>query len=371
MLIGFDYDSKNNNDGMGTASRALCESLEKRCDIKIIYVLNTDNKKTLRFYISKIQKKIIRILSKSYFDNYFERYQLSKIIKDKKIDIYHTLGGTLPDKSNCITIQTCYDISYYYDKNYLPANLVNYYEKFVKKSAFIATHIVAASNSTKMDLIKIWKIPESKISVIHLGVDINKFKLRKISNNSFKNITGINFKYLLFVGNLNTRKNGLRLIQSFQLIYHKAPNLKLLFVGSSGNEECKMRDLVNEFNLVDRVLFLGRVSDDMLISFYQNAEVFCYPSLHEGFGLPILEAMAAGTPVLTSNNSSMSEISGDAAILVDPYDIHSIADGIIKALLHRNSLVAKGFKNVKNYTWDFSADKLVNLYIKLIKNNSI
>jgi glycosyltransferase involved in cell wall biosynthesis len=132
-----------------------------------------------------------------------------------------------------------------------------------------------------------------------------------------------------------------------------------------------MKLLVNQLNLVSKVLFLGRVDDDTLISYYQNAEVFCYPSTHEGFGLPILEAMAAGTPVLTSNTSSMREISGNAAILVDPLSINSIADGIIKALRNRDNLIKQGLEHVTGFTWDISAEKLLKLYQLLLSRKSV
>jgi glycosyltransferase involved in cell wall biosynthesis len=372
MRIGIDIDARKNIDGMGTVARSLIDHLEKRGDIKIIHVSDDFNNNSffVRFLI-KAQKKVMRLFSGSYFDTYFEWQLLPKIIKEKKIHIYHTLGGTLPKKPSCITIQTCYDLSYHYDDRYLPIELVNYYEKFVRKSALTATHVIAISQSTKTDLINIWKIPAHKISVIYLGVDINKFSTRKFSVNLFKEKTGINFKYLLFVGNLNSRKNGIRLIKSFHIIADQFPYLKLIIIGSSGDQESGMKMIVSQFNLENKVLFFGRVDSDLLVGYYQNAEVFCYPSIHEGFGLPILEAMAAGTPVLTSNTSSMCEISGNAAVLVNPFDINSIADGIIEAMSNREKLISRGLQHVKAYTWDFSAEKLVKLYQLLLSAKSI
>jgi glycosyltransferase involved in cell wall biosynthesis len=371
LRIGIDADLLQNNDGMGTTARSLLKSLCTNKEIEVIHISNENiNNNFFKKIIIKVQKKLMRIISNSYFDTHFENYLLPKIIRDKNIHIYHTLGGTLPKLTNCITVQTCYDISYHYDKDYLSTDLVNYYEKFVRKSALTATHVVTISESTKKDLMDIWKIPGDKISVIHLGVDIHKFSSRKIAKDVFRLRAGINFKYLLFVGNLNSRKNGLRLIESFNIITDQLPHLKLLIIGSPGELEPKMRLLVNQLNLVSKVLFLGRVDDDTLISYYQNAEVFCYPSKHEGFGLPILEAMAAGTPVLTSNSSSMREISGNAAVLVDPLSIISIADGIINALRNRDNLIKRGLEHVTDFTWENSAKKLFNLYQLLLSGKS-
>lgn len=370
IRIGIDVDAKNNYDGMGATAKSLLPILEKKQGIELIHLASSDNYTNFIFkYLIEFHKKIIRTLSGSYFDAYFESVVLPKLIRQKNIQIYHSLGSIVPQKTNCITIQTCYDISYYYEKNYLSTSLINYYEKFVKKSALSATHTVAVSESTKNDLINLWEIPESKISVIHLGVDIKKYSIKKISNKYFNSITGVNYKYLLFVGNLNSRKNGIRLIKSFHLIASKYPLLKLIFIGSPGNDEINLKKLVTELNLQDRVLFLGRVSCDILVAYYQYAEVFCYPSLHEGFGLPILESMAAGTPVLTSDSISMKEIAGNSAILVDPYDVFSIADGIERALENRFEYIAKGSKHVNDYTWDLSAEKLLKLYQLLLHKN--
>jgi glycosyltransferase involved in cell wall biosynthesis len=288
---------------------------------------------------------------------------LPKYISRDELDIYHSIGSIIPKKTAWITIQTCLDLAFYYHPNYLPVQLIRYYNKFVKVSAENANHIVAISESTKNDLIKIWNIPENKITTIHLGVDIEKYSNSTMSKDEFQLLTGVSSEYILFVGNLIARKNVIRLLKVFSHVVTIFPELKLVIVGSSGVEENKLKILVAELKLENKILLMGRVTIDILFAYYQNVKVFCYPFLYEGFGLPILKAMAAGTPVLTSNTRSMSEISGESAVLIDPLDIASISEGIVNVMNRRDELVAKGFEHVRGYTWKITAEKIFNFIL--------
>jgi glycosyltransferase involved in cell wall biosynthesis len=330
------------------------------------YADDANRQNILKKYIRRIVQKLIRFKTKTYFDPLYEWFILPKYINRDGLDIYHSIGSIVPKKSACITVQTCLDLAFHYYPYYLPATLLRYYNNFVKVSTQNANHVVAISESTKNDLIKIWNIPENKITTIHLGVDIEKYSKRTMSKDDFQVLAGVSSEYLLFVGNLNPRKNVIRLVKAFSHITTIFPDLKLVLVGSHGEEEKNVRILVGDLKLERKILLAGRVNIDILVAYYQNARAFCYPSLYEGFGLPILEAMAAGTPVLTSNTSSMSEISGEAAVLIDPLDIASISEGIVNVLNRKDELVAKGFENVKGYTWEITAKKTFNLYKKLM-----
>lgn len=362
-----DIDSSNNKDGTGTFSSNLIGALKKNHEVDLFFYPDDANKQFfIKKYARRFIQKLIRLKTKTYFDPFYEWFILPKYISRDGLDIYHSIGSIVPKKAACITIQTCLDLAFYYHPHYLPTPLIRYYNKFVKASVENANHIIAISESTKNDLIKIWNIPENKITTIHLGVDIEKYSNRTMSKDEFQVLTGVFSEYLLFVGNLNARKNVIRLVKAFSHVVTIFPELKLVLVGSSGEEENKLRILVGELKLENKILLMGRVTIDILVAYYQNAKVFCYPSLYEGFGLPILEAMAAGTPVLTSNTSSMSEISGEAAVLIDPLDIVSISEGIVNVLNRRDELVAKGFEHVRGYTWEITAEKTFNLYKKLM-----
>jgi hypothetical protein len=367
MRVGVDIDGLKNKDGTGIFSSNLIGALKKNHEVELFFYEDDANEQFfLKKYIRRFIQKLIRFITKTYFDPFYEWFILPKYISRDELDIYHSIGSIVPKKAACITIQTCLDLAFYYHPNYLPVQLIRYYNKFVKVSAENANHIVAISESTKNDLIKIWNIPENKITTIHLGVDIEKYSNRTMSKDEFQLLTGVSSEYILFVGNLNARKNVIRLVQAFSHVVTIFPELKLVIVGSSGVEENKIKILVAELKLENKILLMGRVTIDILVAYYQNAKVFCYPSLYEGFGLPILEAMAAGTPVLTSNTSSMSEISGEAAVLIDPLDIVSISEGIVNVLNRSDELVAKGFEHVRGYTWEITAEKTFNLYKKLL-----
>ncbi len=367
MRVGIDIESANNKDGTGVFSSNLIGALKKNHEVDLFFYADDTNKQPfLKKFIRRLIQKVIRFKTGAYFDPFYEWFILPKHINRDGLDIYHSIGSIVPKKATCITIQTCLDLAFYYHPDCLPDSLVRYYNKFVKVSAQNANHIVAISESTKNDLIKIWNIPENKITTIHLGVDIERYSKRIMSKDDFQMLTGMSSEYLLFVGNLNARKNVIRLVKAFSHIATMFPELKLVLVGSSGKEEEKLRILVDDLKLEERILLVGRVNIDILVAYYQNARAFCYPSLYEGFGLPILEAMAAGTPVLTSNTSSMSEISGEAAVLIDPLDIASISEGIRSVLKRKDELVAKGFEHVKGYTWEITAEKTFSLYKKLV-----
>lgn len=367
MRVGVDIDSSKNKDGTGVFFSNFIGALEKNHEVDLFFYADDVNRQNiLKKYIRRIVQKLVRFKTKTYFDPLYEWFILPKYINRDGLDIYHSIGSIVPKKAACITVQTCLDLAFHYYPDYLPATLIRYYNNFVKVSTQNANHVVAISESTKNDLIKIWNIPENKITTIHLGVDIEKYSKRTMSKDDFQILTGVSSEYLLFVGNLNARKNVIRLVQAFSHITTIFPDLKLVLVGSYGEEEKKVRILIYDLKLERKIVLAGRVTTNILVAYYQNARAFCYPSLYEGFGLPILEAMAAGTPVLTSNSSSMSEISGEAAVLVDPLDIASISEGIVNILDRKDELVAKGFEHVKGYTWEITAEKTFNLYKKLM-----
>ncbi len=176
---------------------------------------------------------------------------------------------------------------------------------------------------------------------------------------------GLSGEYLLFVGTLEPRKNLARLVAALETLGDSVP--QLVVVGATGWGDIKVASSINEKSIIStRVKFLGFVEADDLGALYSNASAFCYPSLMEGFGLPILEAMSCGAPVVTSRGSSTQEVAGNAAMLVDPLDLSSIADGVINALGQRDTLVELGRKRVAEMTWNQSALRTASIYDQVI-----
>jgi glycosyltransferase involved in cell wall biosynthesis len=229
-----------------------------------------------------------------------------------------------------------------------------------------ATRICTVSNEEKNRLIKYgYKINSNDIKVIYHGVD-EKYKpiecYSKDTLDRIRNKYNLPDKYLLFVGRLNIRKNIYHLIQSIPCIKDK--NISLVVVGDKNWKMFDLDKLVRKIDIKERIIFTGSINDDDLACIYALAKIFCFPSYAEGFGLPPLEAMAAGIPVIVSKNTSMPEICGEAGNYVDPNSIDNITD-MINNLLYDKILSNKkrkiGIQRSKEFTWRHSAETLLQL----------
>jgi glycosyltransferase involved in cell wall biosynthesis len=241
---------------------------------------------------------------------------------------------------------------------------------FLKFALNRAIKIITISENSKQDLIKIFKIESKKISVVYPAVSSNFFSIE----NNFKEILkkyNLKKDFILFVGTLEPRKNIVRLIEAYYNLISNfkipIPNLKLVIVGKRGWCWQEIFDKVKKLNLEKKVIFLDYVPSKDLPYLYRKALCFVYPSLYEGFGLPVLEAMACGCPVITSNISSLSEVA-EAAILIDPYDTNEITNALKKVLTDLNfsqELKEKGFKLVQKFSWQKSAQKILEIFHKI------
>lgn len=234
-----------------------------------------------------------------------------------------------------------------------------------------ATKIIAVSESTKRDLVKKAGLPSEKISVIY--EDIDKKVFRKLSIDILRDILNKyklrRKKYFLFVGTVQPRKNLERLIASFKqfLDRQQGEEISLVLVGQKGWQSENIYKLAQQDSLAGKVRFLGRVPDEDLAGLYGGAIALTYPSLFEGFGLPILEASSCGCPVITSNTSSMPEVAGRAGILVDPLNSEEITEAMLKLYtndIFRNNLIDKGYINLKRFDWEKTARETVKILIE-------
>lgn len=231
-----------------------------------------------------------------------------------------------------------------------------------------ATKIIAVSKATKEDLVKRLGIEEKKIEVVYEGFNSDLYK--PLKNDLLFPILNRyvieNSNYFLFVGTVQPRKNLARIITSFAKVIHqytKNPPVNksrlgqspdLVIVGSKGWLSEEIYALPGKLGVEDKVKFLGYVPDEDMPGLYSGAKALIFPSLFEGFGLPILEAQACGCPVITSNLSSMAEIAGSSALLVDPYSTDDIVEGIDKISNQetRSKIIKAGFENIKRFSWE-------------------
>jgi glycosyltransferase involved in cell wall biosynthesis len=235
----------------------------------------------------------------------------------------------------------------------------------LKRTLYGADKIITDSKSTKNDLINYFEISDEKIKVIPLGVD-EKFKpMDPEKVVEFKINHNLDFPFLLYVGTLEPRKNIPTLIKAFSKLKSRNLNYKLVIAGKKGWKYNTIFNTIDDLNLQNDVVFTGYISDDDLPLLYNAADVFVYPSIYEGFGLPPLEAMACGTPVITSNTSSLPEVVGDAGILLDPMDIDGFANLIYAILFDeelRLTIVKKGLERSKMFNWGKCARETLSVY---------
>ena len=281
--------------------------------------------------------------------------KFSKKIPDVLFVPAHTIPLFNPKKS----VVTVHDIGF----EHLPAayHWANkFYHKFIIH--FIksfATRIIAVSRFTKEDLVKTYEIPEEKISVVYNGYDSEGYKPVVDAAARLKIKYGFDFPFVLFIGRLEGKKNICRLVEAFIAFKQKYPmdKRKLILVGKSGidKELDKAKEKIAFTGSQGEVIFPGWVAQEDLPLFLSAADVFFFPSLFEGFGIPVVEAMACGCPVICSKTTSLPEVTGEAALMFDPLNVAEMAARLEQVLLNESvaeSLREKGFQRAKDFSWE-------------------
>jgi glycosyltransferase involved in cell wall biosynthesis len=288
------------------------------------------------------------------------------------MDLFHSPDFVLPPISQKVpTLLTVHDLSFIHFPETFTENLVSYLNRIVPWSINRATHILADSKSTKNDLIRFWSVPEDKITVLYSGVS-RGFK----PVTSIKEIRRVRKKYklgdgpyLLSVGTVQPRKNYGMLIKAFREVADKYDH-NLIIVGGMGWMHEPILEEVSKQRLEGRVRFLGYINDRDLPALYSAATLFALPSLYEGFGLPILEAMACGVPVIASDSSCFPEVVGEAGLLLPADDVEAWSNALVEMIedmSRRMKLVGAGFLRARRFSWPSAARDLLTVYGNLLE----
>lgn len=286
-------------------------------------------------------------------------------------DVFFTPSHYAPRISPVPTVISIMDLSYIHFPKLFAKHDLYQLRNWTKYSALQATKIFTISNASKNDILKVYHKHPSDVMVTYLGIKEGaRFTSRTANMNKeeLEKKFGITGKYVLFVGTLQPRKNIVRLIEAFSLVLDKSP--QLVVIGKKGWLYEEILAAPKKFGVEERVIFLDFVTDDDLPSLYHHAEVFVLPSLYEGFGLPVLEAMKLGCPVITSNVSSLPEAGGDAALYVNPEDTQDIAEKIEKVISDkklREQMVKKGFEHIKQFSWEKTARQTLEILENVAK----
>lgn len=286
-------------------------------------------------------------------------------------NIYHGLDFVLPPLvGKTRKVVTVYDLAFLEHPEYAVPSLAAYLKKVVPESVAAADVVATISHEVSRTLIEHFKTPREKLIVIPCGVEAY---FRRITDpillGATRNKFALKHPLVLGVGTLEPRKNHIGLIKAFhQAQQHKNGPAMLAIAGGKGWLYEETQQLVADLKLEQKVRFLGRVTDHELVTLYSMADAFAFPSFFEGFGIPPVEAMACGAPVITSNVSSLPEVAGDAAILIDPHNIDEMAAAIARVIGNKQlqeELRQKGYEQVKQYTWATSAQKMLSVYQRL------
>jgi glycosyltransferase involved in cell wall biosynthesis len=288
------------------------------------------------------------------------------------VNLFHATDFVLPPTLLGVkTLLTVHDLSFVRVPDSASPTLKTYLDYVVPRSISRSMHVVADSQATKDDIVDLYGVDPNKVTVLLSGVDSRFFNRIDspflMTTRSKYNLGSV--PYIFSVGTVQPRKNYERLIRSLAKLRQSNIDMHLVIAGGKGWLDSPIYQTITETRMDKYVHFIGFADDADLPALYQNATCVAFPSLYEGFGLPILEAMASGIPVLTSNISSLPEVAGDAAIMVDPYNLDEITDGLLRLITDtnlRNELTQKGLLRAKQFTWEKSATQLLSIYKNLL-----
>lgn len=287
------------------------------------------------------------------------------------LTLYHATDFVLPPvRRHTTTIVQVHDLSFLRVPEAAPPALIAWLERMVPASVRRADHVLAVSHATRQDLIDLFGVvPHSKVSVLHSGVDSRFRPMSAVDQQAVRRKYGLgDWPFILSVGTMQPRKNFGRIVTSLARLRENGHDLHLVIAGGQGWLSDPFHEQLRDSGIGDFVHLVGYVADEDLPALYSAARVFAFPSLYEGFGFPVLEAMACGVPVVTSNLSSLPEVAGDAALLIDPYDSAALADALERLVVDnelRRQLVLAGHAQAGRFTWARTARELLQVYQSL------
>jgi glycosyltransferase involved in cell wall biosynthesis len=288
------------------------------------------------------------------------RLPLDLYMHRPKPDVFFTPSHYAPRFSPVPTVMSIMDVAYMRFPELFNANDLYQLKNWTAYSVKNAKKVLTISNASRDDIIKAYAVHKEKVVTIYPGIKIMpSLEPRIFGMNQLQKKYHLSDQFILFVGTLQPRKNIARLIEAFSKVSSENHNdLQLVIVGKKGWQYEEILAAPEKFGVEDHVKFLENVTDEELQIFYKHALCYVLPSLYEGFGLPVVEAMQRGCPVITSNVSSLPEAGGDAALYVDPTDVDDIAAKITKLIDDeelRKELIAKGKKQIEKFSWEKSA----------------
>jgi len=301
-----------------------------------------------------------------------EQFAIPLELRRAGVNLFHAPHYVLPPMTPCRSVVTIHDCIHLRFPQYLPSRLGYAY---ARSSLWVAAHrsarVLTVSEASKRDILEYFRVPESKVTVIYNAID-ERFHEEPPADEVMRvqERYQLTDPFILYAGNIKPHKNLERLIEAFHMVRRgELEHVKLLIIGDEISKYATLRRAVHRYKLHKHVRFFGFVPDATLAILYRLARVFVFPSLYEGFGLPPLEAMASGTPVITSNLSSLPEVVGDAAMLIDPYQPDAIAGAMRRVLQDerlRDDMRERGLARVREFSWGRSVKRVREIYDEVL-----
>ncbi len=364
MRIGIDA-RKLHDFGIGTYIRNLLRQLARLDrDTEFVLLCRPEDAESL----ASLGNNFRPIVETAANYSIAEQVRIPLAVRREGVTLFHAPHYVLPPLVPCKSVVTIHDCIHLMFPQYLPNRLALAYARTsIRLAAQRATRVLTVSESSKRDILRFVDTEPDKIDVIYNAYD-ERFGVEPREEDvvRVRERYQLHDEFVLYAGNVKPHKNLERLIEAFDRVRKRGlDHLKLVIIGDEISKYTSLRRAVHKHQLHKYVRFLGYLPEETLAVMYRLAGVFVFPSLYEGFGLPPLEAMASGTPVVTSNVSSLPEVAGDAAVLVDPYDPESIAGGIERILTDetiRRMLRQKGIARAKQFSWEQSVRRVREIY---------
>ena len=369
MRIAIDT-RKLHDFGIGTYVRNLVHGLARRQD-DAEYVLLV--KKADIDYARALGPRFEALQVEAGNYSISEQWAVPRALTGARVQLFHARHYVVSPMTRVPFVVTIHDCIHLRFPEYLPNRAASYYARvMMRSSARRSKRILTVSEASKQDILHYLRVPPGKIEVVYNALD-ERLAERPTPQemDRVRDRYQLTAPFILYAGNIKPHKNVDRLIEAYSILRRRGlEHVKLLLIGDQISKYPNLRRLVHRFQLHQHVRFLGYVPDKTLAALYRLASLFVFPSLYEGFGLPPLEAMAAGTPVITSNVSSLPEVVGEAAVLIDPMDAGAIADAMVDVLGNeprRLALIEAGFARVQRFSWDRSVARIHELYGELTR----
>ncbi len=297
-----------------------------------------------------------------------------RIIKKHNIDLFVSTDGYLSLSAKVKSLLVIHDINFMHRPQDMPFLIEKYYNFFTPRFANKATRIATVSEYSKQDIIQSYKVLPDKVDVVYNGANLNYCPVTESLKSEIMEKYTQGHPYFIFIGALHPRKNVVRLLKAFDKFKQEtASSVKLIIVGEQMFKAKEIKDCFNKMEYNREVIFAGRLEPENLHRLLASALALTFVPYFEGFGIPVLEAFYCDTPVITSNKTSLPEIAGDAALLVDPYSVESIKNAMVSIASDeklRNKLIEKARVRRQDFSWDKTSDRLWNSIIKTLDTST-